>query len=126
MRFNDGAIDPAGRFFAGSMTDNALHTPTNEGGLFRLDPDRSVHRVIVPVFIPNGLGWSQDGKTMYFTDSPTQTIWAFDYDVETAEISNKRAWYKVDGEPEGAQPDGFAIDEVSRYLCCLSRRGREM
>jgi sugar lactone lactonase YvrE len=111
MRFNDGAIDPVGRFFAGSMTDNELHEPINEGGLFRLDADRSVHKVLSPVFIPNGMGWSSDGKTMYFTDSPNGIIYAFDYNVETAEMTNRRDWFKLEGEPEGAAPDGFAIDE---------------
>lgn len=111
MRFNDGGIDPAGRFYAGSMTDAALHEPINEGALFRLDHDLSVHRVIVPVHIPNGIGWSADGRTMYFTDSPTLEISAFDYDVDTASISNRRVWFTLKGEPEGAEPDGFALDE---------------
>lgn len=111
MRFNDGAIDPAGRFFAGTMTDPALNDPINEGTLFRLDSDRSLHRVLSPVHIPNGIGWSADGKTMYFTDSPTHTIWAFDYDVATAAMTNRRPWFELKGEGDGVEPDGLALDE---------------
>ena len=51
---------------------------------------------------------SPDNKTMYFTDSPADTIYAFDFDAETGNISRQRSFYKHNG---GAHPDGLAIDE---------------
>jgi sugar lactone lactonase YvrE len=58
MVFNEGAVDCAGRFWAGSM--NQDETAPLEGTLYRLDPDGSVHTMVMPVGIPNGIGWSPD------------------------------------------------------------------
>lgn len=107
MRFNDGAVDSQGRFWAGAMNDPKVKSPGPEGMLFRLDPDLSVHVVLAPVSIPNGIGWNQADDTMYFTDSPTGKIFAFDYKAATGAISNQRVFYDL-GEP--LEPDGFAID----------------
>lgn len=70
MRFNDGAVDSHGRFWAGAMNDPKIQSPGPEGVLFRLDPDLSLHRMLSPVTIPNGIGWNQANDTMYLTDSP--------------------------------------------------------
>ncbi|KAJ5708355.1 hypothetical protein N7488_008156 [Penicillium malachiteum] len=107
MRFNDGAVDSHGRFWAGAMNDPKIKAPGPEGILFRLDPDLSLHRVLAPVTIPNGIGWNLSDDTMYFTDSPTGKIFAFDFDAATGAISNRRVHYDL-GEP--LEPDGFAID----------------
>ncbi len=58
MRFNDGCVDPQGRFWAGTMNDPKVKEPAAEGVVFRLDPDMSLHRMIEGVTIPNGMGWS--------------------------------------------------------------------
>lgn len=65
-RSNDGSVDSSGRFFVGAMNDQAT-TPkfTDEGVLFRLDPDLSLHRMKEGVTIPNGMSWTADKKTMY-------------------------------------------------------------
>ncbi|KAJ5812020.1 hypothetical protein N7474_008321 [Penicillium riverlandense] len=107
MRFNDGAVDSHGRFWAGAMNDPKVQTPGPEGVLFRLDPDLSVHRMLAPVTIPNGIGWNAQDDTMYLTDSPTAKIFAFDFDAATGAISNRRVHFDF-GEP--LEPDGFAID----------------
>ncbi|KAJ5622329.1 hypothetical protein N7528_005561 [Penicillium herquei] len=107
MRFNDGAVDSHGRFWAGAMNDPKIKAPGPEGILFRLDPDLSLHRVLAPVTIPNGIGWNLSDDTMYFTDSPTGKIFAFDFDAATGAMSNRRVHYDL-GEP--LEPDGFAID----------------
>jgi len=66
MRSNDGAVDSQGRFFVGTMNDQSLVASfTDEGVLFRLDPDLSLHRVKEELTIPNGMSWSDDRKTMY-------------------------------------------------------------
>lgn len=66
MRSNDGSVDSHGRFFVGSMNDQALVSEfTDEGVLFRLDSDLSVHRVKDEVTIPNGMSWTSDNKSMF-------------------------------------------------------------
>lgn len=107
MRFNDGAVDSHGRFWAGAMNDPKVKKPTAEGVLFRLDPDLSLHRMLAPVTIPNGIGWNHANDTMYLTDSPTGQIFAFDFDAVTGAISNRRVHFHL-GEP--LEPDGFAMD----------------
>lgn len=102
VRFNDGKTDPTGRFWAGKMSD----TPTNS--LYRLDPDRSIHRMESGISVSNGLGWSPDLKTFYYTDSPAKIIYAYDFDVDGGTIHNRRTFAVV---PEGeGSPDGLAVD----------------
>ena len=117
MRCNDGAVDRAGRFWVGAMNDPKISTLTNEGVLFRLDSDMTLHRVIENVTIPNGIGWSADDKTMFFTDSPTKSIFAFDFDVQAGTISNQRGFFHLEDD-EGV-PDGFTIDSTGHFWVAL-------
>ena len=83
VRLNDGKVDPAGRFWAGS-----IDTEQSQAELYRLDPDGAQHTLLKNLGIANGLDWSPDRKTMYFTDSSQYTIFSFDYYLETGlEIS---------------------------------------
>lgn len=111
MRSNDGAVDPMGRYFVGAMNDDAVVGPnfTDEGVLFRLDGDLSLHRVLEGIVIPNGTSWSKDSKHMYFTDSPSQTIKEYPYNAETgeADFSQGKDFFKTE---EGI-PDGHCQDE---------------
>ncbi|KAA8894888.1 regucalcin like protein [Sphaerosporella brunnea] len=115
MRFNDGAVDSRGRFWAGTMNDFHVEELKAEGTVFRLDPDLSLHRMIENVSIPNGIGWSPDDKTMYFTDSPSRGIYAYDYAADAGTISNRRVFFQL-GEDDGsgataaAVLDGCAVD----------------
>jgi len=102
-RFNDGKCDPAGRFWAGTM-----ETTICKGALFRLDTDLSVHRILDNVGCSNGLTWTLDKKTMYYIDTNTARIDAFDYDNATGTISNRHTIVKV---PETfGLPDGMTMD----------------
>jgi sugar lactone lactonase YvrE len=103
-RFNDGNVDRNGRFWAGTTSAGA--GPTS--ALYRLDPDLSVHTMIEGVHISNGIGWSPDDRTMYYADTATDTICAYDYDPATGSISNRRVL--VDTSDEEGYPDGLAID----------------
>jgi sugar lactone lactonase YvrE len=105
IRMNDGACDPAGRFWAGSMAYDA--TP-GAGSLYRYDGNGRCSRILAGVSISNGLGWSPDGTLMYYADSSTQTISVFDYDVVTAAIANRRTLATVD--PGDGVPDGLCVD----------------
>jgi len=105
-RLNDGKVDPAGRFWAGSMD------PQNKrGALFRLDPDGSKHTMLTDIGISNGLGWSPDRKTMYYTDSFDYTIYEFDYDLRTGSIANQRPLILLPKNEKEIVPDGLCVDQ---------------
>ncbi|KAK2777379.1 hypothetical protein FQN53_002254 [Emmonsiellopsis sp. PD_33] len=108
VRFNDGAVDSRGRFWAGSMTDLKVAELKNEGVLYRLDPDQTLHKMIEDMGIPNGMGWNKADDILYVTDTPTSNIYAYDFDAETGAIANRRVFFTVEGEP---CPDGFAMDD---------------
>jgi sugar lactone lactonase YvrE len=104
-RMNDGKCDPRGRFWAGTMADD--ETP-GAGSLYRLDPDGTVTTMLTGVPISNGLAWSADERTMYYVDSPTGGVDAFDFDPDAGTIANRRRAATV---PAGAgAPDGMTID----------------
>lgn len=107
-RFNDGAVDPAGRFWAGTMLEGSEDWDSAPGNLYRLDPDLTLTRMETGVAISNGIGWSPDCKTMYFTDSPRQVIYAYDYDLLTGAIANRRPFIHTPGE--ASVPDGLTVD----------------
>ncbi|MFN0121025.1 MAG: SMP-30/gluconolactonase/LRE family protein [Blastocatellia bacterium] len=108
-RFNDGKCDPAGRFWAGTLALDEDHGE-GKGNLYRLDSDHSVHLMIPGVWISNGLAWTRDETTMYYIDSPTKKVTAFDYDKVTGAISNPRVVIGVSADEMG-YPDGMTIDE---------------
>jgi sugar lactone lactonase YvrE len=79
------------------------------GSLYRLDANRGLTRVLTGVTISNGLGWSPDGRTMYYIDSATHRIDAFDFEPETGSVSGRRRLVEL---PEGwGLPDGMTVDE---------------
>jgi len=103
-RFNDGKCDPMGRFWAGTMADGTAPV----GSLYVLDNGRSITKKLSDTYISNGLCWSADNQTMYYIDSALKRIDAFDYDLKTGDISNRRV---VVAMPEDAGlPDGMTID----------------
>lgn len=77
------------------------------GFLARFDSSKSKEEILTVLRIPNGIGWSPDNKTMYFTHSASREVFAFDYSPETGAVSNKRLWYRHEGPGE---PDGFRVD----------------
>lgn len=104
-RCNDGKRDPAGRFWIGTMSREG--DVKGAGSLYRLEDDGRLSRVLTGLTIANGLDWSADGTTMYFIDSPTREIWAFDFDQVRSGISNRRTVVRV---PEAlGWPDGMTI-----------------
>jgi sugar lactone lactonase YvrE len=105
-RFNDGKCDPTGRFWAGSM---AYEDQSDQGSVYRMDTDHSVHRMIGDIGISNGIIWSLDARTMYYTDSLDFAIRAYDYDAATGGISNERVI--IDIPKAMGFADGFTIDE---------------
>jgi sugar lactone lactonase YvrE len=103
MRMNDGKPDAQGRFWAGRMAND--ETP-RAGGLYRLDADWSVAQMLDGLTIPNGLGWSPDGRWMYFADSPTRRVDRFAFDADAGALGEREPFVTVD---EGF-PDGLTVD----------------
>jgi sugar lactone lactonase YvrE len=104
VRFNDGKVDPRGRFYAGTMHHRESGT---FGTLYMLEPDGNVTVVLEEVGISNGLAWSADAKTLYYIDTPRHSVDAFDVDPESGSITNRR----VLAEFPDCSPDGMAIDD---------------
>lgn len=114
MRFNDGKCDPSGRFWVGSL---ALDSRRRGASLYRMDADGSVRTMLDSVSISNGIVWSADRKTMYYNDTPTMTVQAFDYDDRTGNITNRRVAVKI---PRGSgAPDGMTIDAEGKLWVAL-------
>lgn len=105
--YNDGKVDSRGRFLIGGSTSN-FTAPAPDGGLFRLDPDKSVHQLDSGVHFSNSPCWSPDERTFYFSDSWIDTTFAYDYDIETGAVANRRAF--VNTRELGGLPDGATVD----------------
>jgi len=124
MRFNDGRCDRQGRFWAGTMFMDMAEA-LEVGSLYRFDGSQGAPLTpyITNMIVPNGLGFSPDGKVMYLSDShPTvQKIWAFDYDVDSGTPHNRRLF--VDMNPYPGRPDGAAVDAEGCYWICGNDEG---
>lgn len=102
-RLNDGKAGPDGRFYVGGMSDG----PTDF--LFRIEKGGTDwSKVESGISISNGLCWSADARTFYYIDSPRRVVWAYDFDLVSGEVSNRRVVVDVRGEE--CIPDGMTID----------------
>jgi sugar lactone lactonase YvrE len=106
MRMNDGACDPAGRFWVGSMP---LDERRPLGAVYRYEAGKPLERVFEGVTVSNGIGWSPDHTLMYYADSATRRIDLFDHDPDSGAISSRRP-FAVLADGDGF-PDGLAVDD---------------
>ena len=130
-RFNDGKCDYTGRLFAGTINLDLIE---GSASLYRLDSNLAPVTVLQGVTISNGLAWSADSRTLYYTDTLTRRIDRFDFDPDTGNISNRRPLSLV---PEnGGYPDGMDIDTdgnlwvalwgASSVVCYHGQTGAEL
>ncbi|WP_179443413.1 SMP-30/gluconolactonase/LRE family protein [Rhodococcus sp. ACPA1] len=105
-RLNDGKVDQVGRFVFGSM-DPLEDSPT--GKLYSYSPDGSLAVLDEGITVSNGPCWSPDGRTLYFSDTWSGEIWAYDYDLDTGKVANRRTFAQVDTSDGGAA-DGATVD----------------
>jgi sugar lactone lactonase YvrE len=105
LRMNDGKPDPVGRFVGGTMTLGEART--GAGSLWSFSGSGRPARLVAGATIPNGIAWSADGSTMFWIDTPTQRVDAFDYNLESGLVANRRPWASVEGP---GSPDGMCID----------------
>jgi sugar lactone lactonase YvrE len=118
VRMNDGACDPQGRFWAGTM---AYDETPGAGCLYRLELDGRCTQVLTGLTISNGIGWSPDGATMYLADSGTGDISAFDFDPVTGDLSRRRAVLHI--TTPNAVPDGLTVDHRGNIWVALWNGG---
>jgi sugar lactone lactonase YvrE len=105
VRFNDGATDPQGRVWIGSMDTEERSAV---GTLYRLDPGPVLTPVVAGVTVSNGLGWSPDGTRVYYVDSPTRQVDVLDFDPATGAVAGRRRFADLTGE--SGFPDGLTVD----------------
>ncbi|KAK4083966.1 hypothetical protein PCL_02368 [Purpureocillium lilacinum] len=148
LRSNDGAADPQGRFWLGSMTDFGLGEFQSEGeplsplilwlmrwhdvarlgshggtGALHCFTSAGGHdKLVADLTIPNSVGWAPDTRTMYFTHSKSREIFAWDYDASAGGVlSGKRLFYR---HPTSGEPDGFRVDKDGNLWSAVYGEGR--
>lgn len=104
-RMNDAACDALGRCWAGSLADDHH---AGGGAFYRLERDGTVDVVLEGLTIPNGMGWSPDGRTMYLIDSVPGVVLAFDFDLERGTLADRRVLIEIDDAD--VAPDGMTVD----------------
>ncbi len=137
-RFNDGKADPRGRFWAGTMYEPR---DANRARLFSLDCRNVNVQATAPVLelkadnaiIANGLAWSPDASTVYWADTPSHTIRAWDWDSESNAMSRERVFKQWPAKPAGwesgmpgyaGRPDGAAVDVQGNYYAAMFEGAR--
>jgi sugar lactone lactonase YvrE len=120
-RFNDGRVDPAGRFLAGTIDE------PKDGGrahLYRYDR-RGLATLAGGLLTSNGVAFSPDGRALYHSDTPTYTVWRYAYDPATGEASDKQVFARLEPtETDRGRPDGAAVDRDGCYWTALFEGGR--
>jgi len=128
LRFNDGKCDPAGRFWMGSMFE-----PRNQDAavLYALQVDGRLEAKADHATVANGLAWSPDGRTLYWSDTGAHCIRAWDYDLHTQTMSRERVFAQFPLKPKDwaygsanaqtylGRPDGAAVDTEGFYYSAM-------
>jgi sugar lactone lactonase YvrE len=104
-RTNDGKCDALGRLWIGTM-DAAERAFT--GALYRVDQGASATRILDDIGVSNGLDWSPDGKTFYYTDSKRRLIWRFPFDMQSGTLGHRAVFANV--PKDHGCPDGLTVD----------------
>jgi sugar lactone lactonase YvrE len=123
VRFNDGKVDRQGRFLAGTVVRPGCEEPL--GKLYRLNAEGSADIIETGLHIANGPCFSPDGSRLYFTDSLTRKIWAYDYFADERRPANRTVLF--DTEALGTLPDGATVDSdgcIWTALVMIGKIGR--
>jgi sugar lactone lactonase YvrE len=117
-RLNDGKVDSAGRFWAGTMRiDDHMNQFT--GTLYSLDRDHAIraHWGDGTIGVSNGMAWSSDSRKFFYVDSPRRLIYSFDYEQDAGEVSNCTVAFQVPDDL--GFPDGMTIDAEDKLWVAL-------
>ncbi len=116
-RMNDAACDPAGRLWAGTLT---VSQRPEASALYRL-AGSTLTQVLDDVTISNGLAWSPDGGTLYYADTHTERIDAFDYDAALGVATGRRCFVDLHDAP--GRPDGLTVDAEGGVWVAMAKGG---
>jgi sugar lactone lactonase YvrE len=120
-RFNDGRVDPRGRFIAGTLDEPKAG---GTAGLYRYDR-RGLAKLSEGLMTSNGLAFSPDGRTMYHSDTPRFVIYRYDYDPDTGSAVNRRVFVQLQPTAsDRGRPDGAAVDAEGCYWTSLYEGSR--
>jgi sugar lactone lactonase YvrE len=134
-RFNDGKADPLGRLWAGTMYEPR---DAQLAALYCIDCRPGHGRALLEekargAVTANGVAWSPDRKTMYWTDTPSHAIQAWDWEADSNTMTRHRIFKQFPGKPAGWQPgdpgyggrpDGASVDAQGNYWCAMYEGGR--
>ena len=104
-RFNDCRCDPEGRLWAGTLS---RVRKVGDGTVYVLGPDRNLRPMLPGMTLSNGIGWDAAGTTMYFIDSLTQRLDAYEFEPADGGLGERRTVVEID--PDEGLPDGLAVD----------------
>lgn len=122
-RFNDGKCDSQGRFWVGT-----IYEPREPAlaALYCHDAARGLRRMAGDITVGNGLGWSPDGRTLYYSDTKAHTVYVHDFDATSGDIGARRVFARFspkqsgqDLDTYGGRPDGAAVDVAGNYWCAM-------
>ncbi len=121
-RFNDGKADPQGQFWAGTIYEPRT---APQAALYRWAGGK-LHRVAGDITTSNGLAWSPDARTLYWSDTKAHVVRAFDVDPLEGRLSRGREFARfeprAEGQPleaYGGRPDGAAVDIEGGYWVAM-------
>jgi L-arabinonolactonase len=118
IMLNDGKCDRRGRYWCATVHSDFVG---RQAELYRLDPDLKAHRIDGGFIIGNGIAFSPDDTRMYFADSRDETVWVYDFELETGSVSNRRIFFST-ADIEG-RVDGATCDVQGNYWCALVHGG---
>ena len=126
VRFNDAKCDLRGRLWAGTR-DADFSVPgrkitAGRCALYRIDPNGAVTKILQNVSLSNGLDWSPDGRILYYIDTYTRAIDAFDFDMDHGSIGERRTVVRI-REGEGL-PDGMTVDRDGYLWVAIAGAGQ--
>ena len=116
VRFNDGAVDTYGYYWAGTMH---MLDPVNNpvGQLFRFHPNQKFAVQDYGFHVPDGPCFSKDGKWMFHTDTLVrQTIFKCEL-TPNGEMLSRRRFVQI--QQQGTYPDGMTLDAEGNLWVAL-------
>ena len=120
-RFNDGKVDPRGRYFTGTVDEPKAG---GTAAFYRYDK-RGLVKLVGGLMTANGAAFSPDGKTLYCSDTPRFVIWRWDYDPATGEAENQREFVRImPTDTDKGRPDGATVDIDGGYWSSQYEGGR--
>lgn len=118
VRFNDGAVDPSGRFLAGTM---AYDEVSCLGKLFSLEHDHQWKALEHDLYITNGMAWNQKGDRFFMIDTLQHCVFSYDYDPASGHISNRIRYIEF---PKALYPDGMCTDSEDGFWIAFYGAGK--